>query len=103
MPDKSEPTEARSPEARELAVIRKAEGLELVERLVEVLEAEGLEKLEVQEIEELEKFEVQEIEELELVEIQEIDHQVFDWNLAQFQYNQECFPKVGWTLQVLEQ
>ena len=45
-----EPTETRSPEVRKLAVIRKAEGLELVERLIGALEAEVLKKFEVQEI-----------------------------------------------------
>jgi hypothetical protein len=65
--DKPEPTGTRLPEARELTVTRKTEGLELVEKLIEVLEAEGLEK-----------FEVQEIEELELVEIQVVGHREFD-------------------------
>ena len=48
-------------------MIRKTERLELVERLVEVLEVELLEK-----------FEIQRIEQPELIEIQEVDHQVFD-------------------------
>ena len=76
--DKPEPTETRLPEVRELAAIRKIEGLKLGEKLIEVLEAEVLEKFEVQEIEELEKFEVQGIEELELVEIQVVGHREFD-------------------------
>ena len=63
----SEPTETRLFEARELAAVRKTERLELIEGLVEVLEAEVLEK-----------SEVQGIEELELVEIQVVGHQVFD-------------------------
>ena len=52
---------------RELAAIRKIEGLKLVEKLIAVLEAEGLEK-----------FEVQGIEELELVEVQVVGHREFD-------------------------
>ena len=63
----SEPTETRLFEARELAAVRKTERLELIEGLVEVLEAEVLEK-----------FEVQGIEELELVEIQVVGHREFD-------------------------
>ena len=62
-----EPTETRLSEVRTLAVIRKAEGLELVERLVEALEVEVLEK-----------FEIQRIEQPDLIETQEVDHQVFD-------------------------
>jgi hypothetical protein len=65
--DKPEPTGTRLPEVRELAAIRKIEGLKLGEKLIEVLEADVLEK-----------FEVQGIEELELVEIQVVGHREFD-------------------------